>query len=83
MAGVGIINTTDNRQAAEAFVAFLLRPSSQEYFNTKTNEYPLSANLELNPLLTPLSSLQTPDIDLSQLDDLEGTLSLLQELGIL
>jgi iron(III) transport system substrate-binding protein len=85
VAGVGIINTTANREAAEAFVTFLLRPSSQEYFNTQTHEYPLSlsANLELNPLLTPLSSLQTPDIDLSKLDDLEDTLLLLQELNIL
>jgi iron(III) transport system substrate-binding protein len=83
VAGVGIVNTTDNREAAEAFVAYLLRESSQQYFNSETNEYPLSADVELNPLLIPLNSLQTPDIDLSNLDDLEGTLQLLQEVGIL
>ena len=83
VAGVGIVDTTDNRTAAEAFVAFLLSENSQQYFNTETNEYPLSADITLNPLLVPLSSLQTPDIDLSNLDDLEGTLLLLQELGIL
>jgi iron(III) transport system substrate-binding protein len=85
VAGVGIVDTTDNREAAEAFVNFLLRQSSQEYFNTETNEYPLTTNLsiELNPLLMPLDQIQTPDIDLSNLDDLQGTLQLLQELGIL
>jgi len=83
VAGVGIVNTTDNRDAAEAFVSFLLRGSSQQYFNSETNEYPLSANTALNPLLVPLSALGTPNIDLSDLDDLEGTLQLLQELGIL
>ncbi len=83
VAGVGIVNTADNPEAAQAFVRFLLRESSQQYFNTETNEYPLSADIPLNPLLTPLSSLDTPDIDLSNLDDLEGTLLLLQELGIL
>ncbi len=83
VAGVGIVDTTDNRDAAEAFVDFLLRESSQQYFNTETTEYPLSANIELNSLLTPLGDIETPAINLSDLDDLEGTLQLLQELGIL
>lgn len=83
VAGVGIVNTTDNRAAAEAFVAFLLRQSSQEYFNSQTNEYPLTGNVTLNPLLKPLNQIQTPAINLSNLDDLDGTLQLLQELGIL
>ncbi len=74
VAGVGIVNTSDNKEAAEAFVRFLLRESSQQYFNTQTNEYPLAApKLELNPLLVPLSQLQTPNIDLTNLEDLDGT----------
>jgi iron(III) transport system substrate-binding protein len=83
VAGVGIVDTTDNREAADAFVAFLLRESSQQYFNTETHEYPLAADISLNPLLIPLSSIDTPNIDLSDLDDLAGTLQLLQDLGIL
>jgi iron(III) transport system substrate-binding protein len=83
VAGVGIVDTSDNKEAAEAFVRFLLRESSQQYFNTETNEYPLSANITLNPLLVPLSQIQTPNVDLTKLEDLDGTLQLLQELGIL
>lgn len=83
VAGVGIVDTTDNPEAAAALVNFLLRQSSQEYFNTQTNEYPLAGNVALNPLLPPLSQLQSPNIDLSALADLEGTLQLLHELGIL
>lgn len=83
VAGVGLVNTTDNREAAAAFVRFLLRESSQQYFNTETNEYPLSANIPINPVLVPLSNITTPNINLSDLDDLEGTLQLLLELGIL
>jgi iron(III) transport system substrate-binding protein len=84
VAGAGIVDTTDNRQAAEAFVRYLLRPSSQEYFNAETNEYPLTSDdIPLNPLLQPLDQITTPGIDLGALEDLEGTLRLLQELGIL
>jgi iron(III) transport system substrate-binding protein len=83
VAGVGILNTTDNRQAAEAFVNFLLRPSSQEYFSTETNEYPLAGGVSPNALLTPLDQINVPEIDLGNLDDLAGTLELLQEVGIL
>ena len=83
VAGAAILDTSNNRQAAEAFINFLLRQNSQEYFNTETNEYPLASNVTLNPLLTPLSQINMPDLDLSDLDDLPGTLELLQELGIL
>ncbi len=83
VAGAGLVDTTDNTEAAAAFINFLLRESSQEYFNSETNEYPLTGNVTLNPLLTPISTIDTPDIDLSDLDDLDGTLQLLQELGIL
>jgi iron(III) transport system substrate-binding protein len=83
VAGVGIVDTSDNPEAAEAFVDFLLSQEAQEYFNAETNEYPLSGNVSLNPELIPLNQIQTPNIDLSNLDDLEGTLQLLQEVGVL
>lgn len=83
VAGVGIVDTSDNREAAEAFVRFLLSDEAQRYFNEETNEYPLSTDIPLNELLVPLDSLNTPDIDLSNLDDLEGTLQLLQTEGVL
>jgi iron(III) transport system substrate-binding protein len=84
VAGVGIVNTTDNQAAAESFVNFLLSKNAQEYFNSESNEYPLvNQDIKLNPLLIPLSEIQTPEIDLGDLEDLEGTLELLQELGIL
>jgi iron(III) transport system substrate-binding protein len=84
VAGVGIVNTSDNQEAAETFVNFLLSRNAQQYFNQETNEYPVAGHdIPLNPLLTPLDDIQTPPIDLSNLDDLTGTLELLQELGIL
>jgi iron(III) transport system substrate-binding protein len=83
VAGAGILNTAANPTAAERFIRYMLSEAGQTYFNTETNEYPLSANIELNPLLVPLEEIETPDIDLSNLDDLDGTLQLLQEVGAL
>jgi iron(III) transport system substrate-binding protein len=83
IAGAGILDTAANPQAAEAFIRYLLSEAGQNYFNTETHEYPLSADIELNPLLTPLENIKTPELDLSDLDDLPGTLEMLQELGIL
>jgi iron(III) transport system substrate-binding protein len=83
IAGAGIVNTAANPEAAEAFIRYMLSEAGQTYFNTQTHEYPLSAAIEVNPLLVPLEQIQTPELDLSNLDDLEGTLNLLQELGIL
>jgi iron(III) transport system substrate-binding protein len=83
VAGVGIVDSGDNQEAAQAFVDYLLSQSAQEYFNRETNEYPLSGTVETNPLLTPLSDIDLPALDLNQLEDLEGTLQLLTELGIL
>jgi iron(III) transport system substrate-binding protein len=83
IAGVGILNTAKNRSAAETFVNYLLSAPAQQYFADETFEYPLIAGIDVNPLITPLDAIATPQIDLSALEDLEGTLTLLQETGVL
>ena len=83
VAGVAIIDSAANKAEAQIFIDYLLSQKAQEYFNRETNEYPLSATVETNSILTPLSEINVPDIDLSALEDLDGTLQLLTELGIL
>lgn len=83
VAGVGIVNSRKHKKEAQAFVEYLLSEDAQAYFRDETSEYPLVTGVQGREELPPLSDLQTPDIDLSDLDDLEGTLELLQELGIL
>ena len=83
VAGAGILKETDNREAAEEFVEFLLSDVAQEYFATQTKEYPLSAGVRPEGDLPPISSLDPPDVDLGNLTDLQGTLSMLRELGII
>lgn len=83
VAGAGILTTSKNPTAAQAFIEFLLSEPSQAYFATETSEYPLIEGVPANPGLPSLAELQSPDIDLSDLSDLEGTLKLLQDAGAL
>ncbi|MEZ4770417.1 MAG: iron ABC transporter substrate-binding protein [Caldilineales bacterium] len=84
VAGAGVINTSENKAAAEQFVAFLLSDAAQSYFASTTDEYPLAGtDIPLNPAVRPLSEINAPGLDLSNLDDLQGTLMLLQEVGAL
>ncbi|HUF07171.1 MAG TPA: iron ABC transporter substrate-binding protein [Candidatus Binatia bacterium] len=83
VAGAGILATAENDEAAREFVEYLLSPAAQAYFATETKEYPLLEGVEPDAKLPPLDEIGTPEIDLSDLSDLEGTLELLQEVGIL
>lgn len=83
VAGAGILTTAKNRAEAEQFVEFLLSEESQRYFADSTHEYPLVEGIEADERLTPLDEIESPDIDLSQLADLQGTLTLMQEAGVL
>ncbi len=83
VSGAAMLATSQHQAAAERFIEFLLSREAQEYFATSTFEYPLLAGVEPDPRLPTLSEIQTPEIDLSNLDDLQGTLQLLQDVGAL
>ncbi len=83
VAGVGILDTAEESEAALTFVRYLLSDAAEQYFADETVEYPLAGTVQIDERLTPLSQINTPDIDLSDLADLEGTLQLLQEVGAL
>jgi iron(III) transport system substrate-binding protein len=82
VAGVGALTTAKHQTQALAFADFLLDEAAQEYFAEKTFEYPLIAGVEPAPGLIPLADIQSPEIDLSDLSDLQGTLALLTEAGV-
>ncbi len=83
VAGLGILDSARNRAAAERFIAYLLTPAAQTYFAQETYEYPLIAGVTSDSRLPSLPELQTPALDLNTLEDLQGTLQLLQEVGAL
>ncbi|MEW6635862.1 MAG: extracellular solute-binding protein, partial [Actinomycetota bacterium] len=82
-AGAGIIDTAQNPEAAREFLDYMLSQEAQQYFAEETFEYPLVEGVEPAEGLPPLSEIQSPEVDLSNLDDLQGTLELLRETGAL
>ncbi len=84
VAGIGIVEGTEHREAAEELVRFLLSEDTQTYFGQVTNEleFPLRDGVDA-PELPSLEELDAPEVDLSRLEDLQGTLELLQEVGAL
>ena len=83
VAAAGILDSSDQPELAETFIRYLLSEPAQVYFATETYEYPLISDIPLIAGLIPLDDLQPPPIDLSNLDDLEGTLALMSEVGVL
>jgi iron(III) transport system substrate-binding protein len=85
VAGVGVIDTSRNAEAAERFAAFLLADEAQVYFTNQIFEYPVTPSVESDPALVSFQDLleASPDIDLDVLEDLERTLRLLREVGLL
>ncbi len=83
VAGVAILNSAPHRQLAEQFVTFMLGEEAQKYYATETLEYPLVSGISPASGLKPLDQIKQPKIELSNLNDLSGTLQLLQESGIL
>lgn len=83
VAGVGVLKSAPNPEGAQAFAAYLVSEPAQKYFAEETAEYPLAAGVAPSAEMPPLSDLQPPAVDLSQLDDIEATQELLVETGLL
>lgn len=85
VSGAGVVTHSDDRKRAARLIDYLLSDESQRYFVEQTFEYPLAVSEGVEPAekLPSLATLQPPTVDLSKLDDLEGTLKLLTEVGLL
>lgn len=83
IAGAAILKTTDQPYDALALVDYLLGDTAQEYFAQSTYEYPLVASVDPSVDLPALADIETPEIDLSDLADLQGTLDMIEESGAL
>ena len=83
VAGAGVLKTAKSAENAERFLRFMLSTVAQQYFASRTFEYPLVDGVQVHRLLLPPSEINRPDIDMGSLDDIRGTQSLLRDLGII
>lgn len=83
VAGALVVDTADDADLASNFVRHLLSAEAQEYFATRTFEYPLIPEVEPVGELPTIDELDPPsDLDLSQLADLEPTIRLMRDVGL-
>jgi iron(III) transport system substrate-binding protein len=85
VAGAAVLAESDQPDAAERFVAFLLSEEGQRFYAEAAEEaeYPLIEGLEPREGLPALEDLQGPALELDQLGpELERTLELLNEVGL-
>jgi iron(III) transport system substrate-binding protein len=85
VAGIGLLKSSKNREAALKFMEFLLSSKAQQYFANDVFEYPAIEGVTPHANLLPLSELLqlAPTFNLNNMDDLDGTVKLLRDVEIL
>jgi iron(III) transport system substrate-binding protein len=83
IAGVAIVDSSKQKAEAERFIAYLLRPNSQSFFARENGEYPLVKGVPGPAGQVALNQIGPRNINLTNLNDLPGTLDLLQKAGVL
>jgi len=84
VAGAAVLDTAEDSDLASTFVRHLLSAEAQDYFARETFEYPLVPGVEPIGRLPSIDELNPPEgLDLTQLSDLEGTVDLLRDVGML
>ncbi len=84
IAGAGVLDTSDLHEDSFELVRFLLSEDVQRRFGQTVDalEFPVRDDVDA-PDLPSLEQIDPPDVDLSRLEDLQGTLELLREVGAL
>lgn len=85
VAGAGIVEASDNQENAQKFIDFLLSPAAQQFITLQGNEYPVRSGIIPHATLESLETVGeiSPEVDINDLGDLDGTLSLLRDAGLL
>ncbi|WP_372912151.1 extracellular solute-binding protein [Salinigranum sp.] len=84
VAGALVLDTAADQTLASNFVRHLLSAEAQDYFARTTFEYPLVPGVDPIGELPSIDELNPPEgLDLTQLSDLQGTVRLLRDVGVL
>ncbi len=83
VAGGAVLSSSDQPGLSQRLLLYLLGETAQTYFADSTYEYPMIEGVAINERLRPLSDIEAPDIDLSNLSDLQGTIDMIENSGAL
>lgn len=83
--GIGVLASSDRQPQMHELIAFLLSDAMQTYFTEQVFEYPITTTVEPYEGLESSEAVSraSPEVDLGSIDDLEGTLEMLREVGLL
>lgn len=82
VSGMGLVGEQEDADGAK-LIEYLLSEDGQTYFAQETGEYPLVDGVEPPAGFPELDEIQAPDVDLNDLDDLQTTIEMIQEAGLL
>src|SRR5271154_3352314 len=85
VSGSAALKASRNQAAAQKFLAFLVKKSTQEMLSNLdiTFEYPLVSGVVANQILKPIDALQPPALTLKQIGDDHDAAELLREAGLI
>ena len=85
VAGMGVLNSSDHQEEAQAFIEFLLSPAAQQYFTGEVSEFPIIPGTIVTRQDINLDDVirVAPEVDLNTIGDLEGTLEMIRAAGLL
>ena len=78
VAGAAVLEAADDPEMAENFVRHLLSSEAQEFFAVDTFEYPLIEGVDPFGGLPSIDELNVPDLDLSELGNIEDTIDFMR-----
>jgi len=83
--GAGLLNTSSQREKALTFLSFLLSEDAQSFAAQTIREYPVVRTATVPGYLLPFDEAVAlgPEFDFERLRNLEGTLDLLRDEGLL
>ncbi len=83
LSGAGVLKSSKNQAAAQAFVAYLTSAAGQAVLRDGSSfEYPVASGVEANPALKPLAALDAPTLDPASLNG-PDVITLMQQSGLL
>jgi iron(III) transport system substrate-binding protein len=82
-AGASVLQGAENPELGENFIRHLLSAEAQEFLATRGFAYPMIEGVEPVGPLPKLSELEPPELDFQKLSDIQPTLKLLRDVGIL